>query len=110
VPVGARLGLRIGGKGGRVSGDPIDLEITVTAIVDVLYQTGFGGGRALLGNAVAVRASRGAIGRVSPTRSANSAKVMHRLGTPDRKPAADRKTFSRNPKDHPAVTNGEMSR
>jgi len=57
--VGARLELRIGGKAGRVSGDPIDLEITVTAIVDDLYQTGLGGGRSSLGNAVAVRAPPG---------------------------------------------------
>jgi microcystin degradation protein MlrC len=57
--VGARFELRIGGKAGRVSGDPIDLEIAVTAIVDGLYQTGLGGGRAALGNAVAVRAAPG---------------------------------------------------
>jgi len=57
--VGGRLELRIGGKAGRISGDPIDLEITVTAISDDLYQTGLGGGRASLGNAVAVRASPG---------------------------------------------------
>ena len=56
---GARLELRIGGKAGRVSGDPIDLEITVAAIVDDLYQTGLGGGRSALGNAVAVRAAPG---------------------------------------------------
>ena len=57
--VGGRLELRIGGKAGRISGDPIDLEITVTAISDDLYQTGLGGGRASLGNVVAVRASPG---------------------------------------------------
>ena len=52
---GARFELRIGGKAGRVSGDPIDLEITVTALVDDLHQTGLGGGRSALGNAAAVR-------------------------------------------------------
>jgi microcystin degradation protein MlrC len=57
--IGARLELRIGGKAGRVSGDPIDLEINVAAIVEDLYQTGLGGGRSALGNAVAVRAAPG---------------------------------------------------
>jgi microcystin degradation protein MlrC len=57
--VGARFELRIGGKTGRVSGDPIDLGVTVTAIADDLYQTGFGGGRTKLGRAVAVRIAPG---------------------------------------------------
>jgi microcystin degradation protein MlrC len=56
---GARFELRIGGKAGRVSGDPIDLEVTVTALVDDLHQTGLGGGRSALGNAAAVRISPG---------------------------------------------------
>jgi microcystin degradation protein MlrC len=56
---GARFELRIGGKAGRVSGDPIDLEVTVTALVGDLYQTGLGGGRSALGNAAAVRISPG---------------------------------------------------
>jgi microcystin degradation protein MlrC len=57
--IGARFELRIGGKTGRVSGDPIDLEVTVTAIADDLYQAGLGGGRAKLGNAVAIRIAPG---------------------------------------------------
>jgi microcystin degradation protein MlrC len=57
--VGARFELRIGGKAGRVSGDPIDVEITVTAIADDLHQTGLGGGRSRLGQAAAVRAAPG---------------------------------------------------
>jgi microcystin degradation protein MlrC len=56
---GARFELRIGGKAGRVSGDPIDLDVTVTALIDDLYQTGLGGGRSALGNAAAVRISPG---------------------------------------------------
>jgi len=56
---GARFELRIGGKAGRVSGDPIDLEVTITALVDDLSQTGLGGGRSALGNAAAVRISLG---------------------------------------------------
>jgi len=57
--IGARLELRIGGKAGRVSDAPIDPEATVTAIADNLYQTGLGGGRAALGNAVAARVAPG---------------------------------------------------
>ena len=57
--VGARLELRIGGKAGRVSGDPIDLDVTVTAIEDDLSQTGLGGGRSALGKAAAVRTMPG---------------------------------------------------
>jgi microcystin degradation protein MlrC len=57
--IGAHFELRIGGKAGRVSGDPIDLEVNVTALVDDLYQTGLGGGRSALGKAAAVRISPG---------------------------------------------------
>jgi microcystin degradation protein MlrC len=56
---GAHFELRIGGKAGRVSGDPIDLEVTVSALVDDLHQTGLGGGRSALGKAAAVRISPG---------------------------------------------------
>ena len=57
--IGAQLELRIGGKAGRLSGDPIDLDVTVTAIADNLHQTGLVGGRLALGNAVAIRAAPG---------------------------------------------------
>jgi microcystin degradation protein MlrC len=57
--IGARFELRIGGKAGRVSHDPIDLEVTVTAIADDLHQTGLGGGRSTLGKAAAVRVAPG---------------------------------------------------
>ncbi|MBO0735448.1 MAG: hypothetical protein J2P48_02600 [Alphaproteobacteria bacterium] len=39
---GARLEPRIGGKAGRVCGEPIDLEVTIAAIADDLNQTGLG--------------------------------------------------------------------
>jgi microcystin degradation protein MlrC len=57
--VGAHFELRVGGKAGRISGDPIDLEVTITAIADDLYQTGLGGSRTSLGKGVAVRAAPG---------------------------------------------------
>jgi microcystin degradation protein MlrC len=57
--VGANLELRIGGKAGRVSGDPLDLEITVTGLADALFQTDLSGGRAALGRAAAVRTKSG---------------------------------------------------
>ena len=53
--VGARLDLRIGGKLGPVSGDPVDLRVTVTGIRRDATQT-FGPGVIKLGDAVAVHA------------------------------------------------------
>jgi len=40
--VGARLALRIGGKCGPESGDPMDLEVIVRGLSDDLVQTGLG--------------------------------------------------------------------
>jgi microcystin degradation protein MlrC len=57
--VGARLELRVGGKAGRISGDPLDLEATVTAISADLRQTGLTGGEAALGAAAAIRVEPG---------------------------------------------------
>ncbi len=48
--VGARLALRIGGKCGPQSGDPVDLTVTVRGLSDALVQTGLGGPN-LLGRA-----------------------------------------------------------
>ncbi len=41
--VGARLPLRIGGKVGRMSGDPLDVEAQVTAVNEAPLQYGFAG-------------------------------------------------------------------
>ena len=55
--VGARLPLRIGGKVGPLSGQPIDLYVEVTACRADAYQRGLDpGSRDALGPAVAVRA------------------------------------------------------
>ncbi len=57
--VGARLDLRVGGKAGRVSGTPLDLDAKVTAVADNLHQTGLGGSVARLGAAAAIRIAPG---------------------------------------------------
>ena len=54
VGVGGRLDLRLGGKIGPVSGDPLDLKVTVTALVDELTDS-LGTGSTSLGRAAAFR-------------------------------------------------------
>ncbi len=54
--VGASFDLRIGGKCGPVSGQPIDLRVTVRGIVENHTQTGLGGGRAQYGTTAWVEA------------------------------------------------------
>ncbi len=49
---GAVLPLRLGGKCGPMSGDPLDLQVTVRAVSDAASQTGLSGGRSDLGPAV----------------------------------------------------------
>jgi microcystin degradation protein MlrC len=53
---GATFALRIGGKCGPASGDPVDLTVTVRKIARDLYQTGLGGMKASLGDSVWVSA------------------------------------------------------
>jgi len=48
---GATLPLRLGGKCGPMSGDPLDLEVTVHAVSEAHAQTGLSGGRSDLGPA-----------------------------------------------------------
>jgi microcystin degradation protein MlrC len=47
--VGARIAIRLGGKCGPTSGDPLDLEVTVRAVADRYYQTSLGGARQRMG-------------------------------------------------------------
>jgi microcystin degradation protein MlrC len=54
VGVGGKLELRIGGKIGPVSGDPLDVKVTVTALVDELTDS-LGTGLTSLGRAAAFR-------------------------------------------------------
>ena len=44
---GTRLRMRIGGKAGLLSGDPLDLDVTVAAVTDDLYQRYAGVGSSL---------------------------------------------------------------
>lgn len=50
--IGARFDLRIGGKCGPASGDPVDLPVTIRNIVDHHAQTGLNGEMTSLGTAV----------------------------------------------------------
>jgi microcystin degradation protein MlrC len=52
---GARLHLRVGGKLGPMSGDPIDLDATVTRLVREAQQEGLGG-TVSMGDSAAIRA------------------------------------------------------
>ncbi len=54
--VGATFDLRIGGKCGVASGDPVDLRVTVMALSDAHTQGGLSGGRAELGASAWVHA------------------------------------------------------
>jgi microcystin degradation protein MlrC len=55
--VGARIWLRLGGKLGMMSGDPLDVEIEVKALASSHYQSGFGL-RSPLGTSAWVRIGR----------------------------------------------------
>ena len=48
---GARLPLRLGGKCGAISGDPLDLDVLIHAVTDDASQTSLSGGRVSLGPA-----------------------------------------------------------
>lgn len=54
--VGATLALRIGGKLGPASGDPVDVVATVMALSDAHHQTGLSGEQVALGAAAWVQA------------------------------------------------------
>jgi microcystin degradation protein MlrC len=57
--LGATFDLRIGGKCGVASGDPVDLRVTVMGLAERHTQGGLSGGRAELGAAAWVRADIG---------------------------------------------------
>jgi len=57
--VGARLPLRIGGKVGPLSGDPIDLDVTVRALQREMVMTGLAGTPAALGDGALVETDAG---------------------------------------------------
>ena len=57
--VGARLNLRVGGKLGPLSGDPVDLQVTVRALVQEHWQTGLSGHPAPCGRSAWVSTDNG---------------------------------------------------
>jgi microcystin degradation protein MlrC len=57
--VGARLDLRVGGKLGPLSGHPVDLRVTVRALVEDHWQSGLGGHPAPCGRSAWVRTDDG---------------------------------------------------
>jgi microcystin degradation protein MlrC len=57
--VGTRLSLRVGGKLGPLSGDPVDLRVTVRALVEDHWQSGLGGHPAPCGRSAWVRTDDG---------------------------------------------------
>ncbi|MBN8510923.1 MAG: MlrC C-terminal domain-containing protein, partial [Burkholderiales bacterium] len=57
--VGARLPLRVGGKVGPLSGDPIDLAVTVRALQREVVMTGLAGTPAALGDCALVETDTG---------------------------------------------------
>jgi len=54
--VGAKFPLRLGGKTGPVSGDPLDLNVEVKAVVRDTYVNSLGGSRRYLGDAAWIHA------------------------------------------------------
>ncbi|MAH84451.1 MAG: hypothetical protein CBB68_08990 [Rhodospirillaceae bacterium TMED8] len=54
--VGAQLDLRLGGKAGLWSGDPLDLRVTVKGVFDDMLAEGLGGSTRRLGNVATVEA------------------------------------------------------
>jgi len=54
--VGAKLGLRLGGKAGPWSGEPLDLQVTVTGVFDDMLAEGLSGSVRPMGATVALEA------------------------------------------------------
>ena len=75
--VGATFDLRIGGKCGVASGQPVDLRVTVMALSDHHTQGGLSGGRADLGAAAWVRAAMPDGGGIDIILNSNRSQVFH---------------------------------
>jgi microcystin degradation protein MlrC len=54
--IGATLGLRLGGKAGPWSGNPLDLQVTVTGVFDDMLAEGLSGSTRRVGNTVTLQA------------------------------------------------------
>ncbi|MGH8815086.1 MAG: MlrC C-terminal domain-containing protein, partial [Achromobacter pestifer] len=78
--VGAELDLRIGGKVGPLSGDPIDLRCTVKAVKAELVMTGLSGAPAAMGDCALVEANGIEIVLVSERTQAINTDLFTQLG------------------------------
>ncbi|TRM53138.1 M81 family metallopeptidase [Achromobacter sp. LC458] len=78
--VGAELDLRIGGKVGPLSGDPIDLRCTVLAVKADLVMTGLSGAPAPMGDCVLVQAQGVQIALTSVRNQAINMDLFTQLG------------------------------
>lgn len=77
---GATLALRVGGKVGPSSGDPLDLQVTVRALRHEHRMTGLGGSLQSVGDAAWVEAAGAHIVLVSVRRQATGTDVFTGLG------------------------------
>ena len=76
---GASLQVRLGGKSGRVSGQPLDLAVTVTAVRKALTQQ-FMGAPVSMGDAVALRCGPVDIVVLSQRSATNTPECYEKLG------------------------------
>jgi microcystin degradation protein MlrC len=77
---GARLALRIGGKVGPASGDPLDLMCQVRALFPDMWMTGLSGARTPVGNAALVAADGIEIVLITLRNQAMGTDVFTQLG------------------------------
>jgi microcystin degradation protein MlrC len=77
---GARLALRIGGKVGPASGDPLDLQCEVRALFPEMWMTGLSGARTPVGNAALVEADGIEIVLITLRNQAMGTDVFTQLG------------------------------
>lgn len=78
--VGAKLSMRIGGKIGPLSGDPLDLECTVKAVKKDLVMTGLAGTPTPMGDSALVEADGIAIVLVTQRNQAMGTDLFTQLG------------------------------
>lgn len=78
--VGARLSMRLGGKVGPMSGDPLDVGCTVEAVVPDMAMTGLAGIRVALGDCALVNAAGVQVVLVSQRNQAMGTDLFTQLG------------------------------
>ncbi len=78
--VGARLNLRIGGKIGPLSGDPLDLQVTVMALCSDMFMTGLSNTPTALGDCALVDVGGVQIALISVRNQAMGTDLFTNLG------------------------------